>query len=65
MLAGAFVALDKFKRNDLIIPRIVMADVSLSGMSRSSAGAFLKGRIEKFCRIPTKLLPEEKFLLLS
>ena len=48
MLAGAFVVLDKFKRNDLIIPRIVMADVSLSGMSRSSAGAFLKGRIEKF-----------------
>ena len=48
LLVGAFVVLDKFKRNDLIIPRIVMADVSLSGMSRSSAGAFLKGRIEKF-----------------
>lgn len=55
LLSGAMVALDFFKRNDLVLPRVVLADMSLGGMSRGEAREIIKKRIGEFLERPNQI----------
>lgn len=55
LLSGAAIALDFFKRNDLVIPRIVLADMSFSGISRNHAREILRQRIDEFLSKPIQI----------
>lgn len=55
LLSGAVVVLDFFKRNDLVIPRIVLADMSFSGMSRNHVREILRQRIDEFLSKPISI----------
>ncbi|MBI4994544.1 VanW family protein [Candidatus Peregrinibacteria bacterium] len=49
------MALDFFKRNDLVVPRTILADVSLAGLPRNQVREILRQKIEKFLSQPIKI----------
>lgn len=48
ILSGGLLALDFFKRNDLVLPRTVIGNISLSGMTRGEAREAVRTLVEKF-----------------
>lgn len=55
LLLSATLALDLFKRKDLVIPRTVLGNLSLGGMSRDEVHTALRARLQTFLDEPFPL----------
>lgn len=60
ILGSGALALDFIKRYDLVLPRTVWADVSLSGMDRSMARQIVHSKLEEFYAVPFKIAARGK-----
>lgn len=54
LASGAF-AFDFFKRNNLVIPRGALGNISLSGMSREQVREIIREKLEKFTQEPFQI----------
>ena len=54
-VAGGLLVLDIFKRKDLILPRTLVGDLDLSGMTRTQARTVLAKRISEFTTQPIRI----------
>lgn len=54
-VAGGLLVLDIFKRKDLILPRTLVGDLNLSGMTRAQARTVLAKRISEFTTQPIRI----------
>ncbi|MBI2638581.1 VanW family protein [Candidatus Peregrinibacteria bacterium] len=55
LLSSAALALDLFKRRDLVIPRTVLGDLALGGMTRDEARETIRQKLQTFLEQPFSL----------
>lgn len=55
LISSAALALDLFKRRDLVIPRTVLGDLALGGMTRDEARETIRRKLQTFLEQPFSL----------